>query len=159
MYNREDYDSLSRLLKQFYVRWALFGLLPLARVVLACVFRVAAIGYVGAVLLGAVICVGWFAVGQRVFVYRRLVADILNLPQRKAEGLVIAISPEAVTRQGTQLTAIRLQFEDPERANPVERNVYFDAMKGQPPFAVGQYVQVTLFDNIVKQVDKVTDPA
>jgi len=159
MYSRADYDSLSQLLKHFYTRWALFGLLPLILVVLACVFRIAFIGYVGAMLLGAVICIGWFAVGQRVFVYRRLVADILNLPQRKAEGTVIGMEPAAVTRQGTVLTAIRLQFEDPERKNPVERNVYFDAQKGDVPFALGQHIQVTLFDNIIKSVDKITDPA
>lgn len=153
LYSQKDLDEITALLKRFYKKMALYLAAPLAMVIAALIFRIDVLGYIGAVALGVIATVGWFAVGNDVNRYRKLVRDILTSPERTAEGTLTEILPEREHRDGAAFVPVRLQVTDKERGESYVRNLIFDDLKGEFPAEVGSRIKVRLFDNVIKEVE------
>ena len=65
----------------------------------------------------------------------------------------MAVDGARISRDGSSFIPIQLKAEDPERPEGYERSVFFDVLKGEVPVQVGQQVRLTLFDNIIKEVE------
>jgi len=156
-YSQQDVDQLSALLKRFYRNMALIWIVPALMVAASLIWRIAPLGYAGAVILALTGALGWYAVGLRIFRYRRLVRDILENKERGAEGEIVSTEGAPVTRDGSTFTPIELKVVDDERADGYVRNIFFDTLKGEVPVRVGHKVKVTLFDNIIKSIEILED--
>lgn len=156
-YSQQDVDSLSALLKRFYRNVALIWIVPVLMVAASLIWRIAPLGYAGTVIMALTGALGWYAVGLRIFRYRRLIRDILENKEREAEGEVVSTEGALVTRDGTTFQPIELRVVDAERVDGYVRNVFFDTLKGEVPVRVGHKVKVKLFDNIIKAVEILED--
>ena len=152
-YSQQDVEQLSALLKRFYRNMALIWIVPVLMVAASLIWRIEALGYVGAAIMALTGAFGWYAVGLRIFRYRRLVRDILENKEREAEGEVVSTEGATVTRDGSVFIPIELRVVDSERVDGYIRNVLFDTVKGEVPVRVGHKVKVILFDNIIKAVE------
>ena len=87
-YSQQDVDSLSALLKRFYRNVALIWIVPVLMVAASLIWRIAPLGYAGTVIMALTGALGWYAVGLRIFRYRRLIRDILenNKAERHLRG-------------------------------------------------------------------------
>ena len=156
-YSQEDYNKLSELLKRFYRNIGLIWIAPAIMVAISLILRIAPVGYAGAVIMALTGAVGWYAVGLKIFRYRRLVRDILENKERIVEGEVISTEGAPVTRDGTTFIPVELRVADSERVDGYVRNVFFDTLKGEVPLRVGHKVKITLFDNIIKGIEVLED--
>ena len=152
-YQQENLESLTRLLNRFYRNMALIWIVPVLMCAAALIWRIAPLGYAGAVLMAITGTVCWYAVVYRIHCYRHLVRDILVSRDRFAEGTVMAVDGARISRDGSTFIPLQLKAEDPERPDGYERSVFFDTLKGEAPVQVGQQVRLTLFDNIIKEVE------
>ena len=156
-YSQQDYNKLTELLKRFYRNMGLIWIVPVIMVAAALIWRIELLGYAGAVIMALTGAVGWYAVGLKIFSYRRLVRDILENKERIAEGEVISTEGAPVTRDGTTFVPVELRVVDSERVDGYVRNVFFDTLKGEVPVRVGHKVKITLFDNIIKDIEILKD--